>query len=64
MIRSKIVLEKMIVYGGTHKNDSNFGIKSDYSFDGQQYEICVDVPFMNLVKDYERIFIKKLSAMN
>lgn len=54
----------MIVYGGTHKNDSNFGIKSDYSFDGQQYEICVDVPFMNLVKDYERIFIKKLSAMN
>ena len=54
----------MIVDGGTHEDDSYFWELSDDSFDGQQDEICVDVPFVDLIQHNERIFLEKFSAMN
>ena len=39
-------------------------MQSDQSFDRQKNEICINVPFMHFIENYERIVIEKLSAVN
>ncbi len=64
MIWGKVVFEKFVIYCGTHKNYSDFGILSDDSLDGEKDEVCVDISLVDLVEDDEGKLIEKFCAVN
>lgn len=37
---------------------------ADDSFDGQQNEVCIDVPFVDFIQDDERVFVEEVSAVD
>lgn len=64
VVGGKVVPEEVIVDGGTHEDDSDFGVQSDDPFDGEQNEVSVNVSLMDLVEDDEGVFVEDFRAVD
>ena len=64
VVGGKVVPEEVIVNGGTHEDDSDFGVQSDDPFDCKQNEVSVNVSLMNLVEDDEGVFVEDFRAVD
>ena len=64
LVICKVISEKIVVDGRTHQYDSDFGVVSHDSFDGEKNEISVDVPFMYFIKDYKGVLVEEICAVH
>ena len=64
VVRGKVVPEEVIVYGGTHEDDSDFGVQADDPFDCEQNEVGVNVSLVDLVEDYEGVLFEDFRAVD
>ena len=64
VVRGEVVAKELVVDGGAHQDYPHLRMLSDYSLDGQQDEVSIDVSFMDFIQDDEGVFVEEVSAVD
>lgn len=64
VVRGEVVAKELVVDGGAHQDYPHLRMLSDYSLDGEQDEVSIDVSFMDFIQDDEGVFVEEVSAVD